>query len=160
MRALLFMLPILVTSGATQAADARPVILQSKCTPNANSGQTGSFGFELIQTAGNWSARVYPAKGSRYPAETIEFPQANVRFVKSPKSGNDTVFLSQSLEKSRNRVTVLALSEIVPGKPTPTPFSVTLAIGPIGGDGVDHRLYVHASCSFVNDATPYERKPL
>ena len=160
MIALLLTLPFLFASGEGQPAETRPVIMQSLCTPTPNTNKFGAFGFELIQTFGKWSARVYPAKGSNYPAEPIEFPEANVRFYPSPKSGNDVLMLSQSVEKGAWHASVFALSEIVPGKRTPEPFSVTLSIGSIGDDGVDRRPRARASCVFVNEATPHERMPL
>ena len=160
MKTLFLTVPILIASVAADAEETRPVIMQSLCTPVATEARYGRFGFELIQTSGKWSARIYPVSGSNYPPDLIEFSDADVRFIKSPNPGNQVLVLWQSMEKGSERTTVNAISEIVAGMPTPSPFSVDIAIGAVGDDGIDRRPYAHAACEFVNQATPYERLPL
>ena len=154
MRLKLAAMTMFVAASAAQAQETREVIMQSLCKPEGLSPVYEPFGFELIQRAGTWEARVYPVKDAIKRVPVIVLEHADVRIVNSPNAGNVVITLAQTIEQEGRRYTVIALSEVVSGKPSG--FSISLSSGAVGPDGIDSRESTRATCSFVN-SDPYGR---
>ena len=151
-------LPVLLMA-QDSAPEARPVIMQSLCTPTDPNSVYDPFGFELLfYSNSTYGAKVYPREGSSRPVPTIDLPKAAVRFMPSPNKGNMAIFLVDKAEVAGVSYTLTAISELVANKPEPFSVSITQRTEETGaGDWVPT---VKAECTFLNAATPNERVPL
>jgi hypothetical protein len=147
---------LLATNPAvTPPLPEEPLIMQSLCVERGATNAENSFGFDIIFSDRRFSAKVYPVSNSQLFKQEFDIPTDKILITKSSLEGEQLFSVTSQLSGEQS-YSFTAQSRLVNGRLNG--FWTQVVSG--NSAPTERPISTYADCKFVNEDTPYDRKPL